>query len=1178
MMRSPRRLISLICFLMSLPELHAQQAAPRVRYFAPEEYGGGWQVFDVAQDHHGRIYAVVPDDNALYCFDGANWEHIPTPWSPLTVQTDCLGRICIGHEAGLARLKRDDAGQPVVTPVDLAFLPDDSHSIGIHVRDAAPSGFNLTFSNSRLVIDVSSEASRIWRTRFEEKFVGRVHGRNYVTRRGEPGVYVVDGEDRVPLPALSETSVCWVIECPGHEMMVMTAEDVLVLDGGQTRLFSEQLAAAMPEFSSIYWCWPNRDGTISVGTTTGFYCCSADGRLLYTVDKSSGLESNVVLSAFQDRSGDLWLSTEVGLAHVAHAARENVFTFRNPERRMTDFLYAQESSVLVGRRGEAYCIEIPSMKRTLIPQLKEQLIVGAAEHRGELFVASSDMVSRIEGKSATSVYTGQATSFAFHPEQEFAAVALLDSVVEIASPQQGSDWGSVQSIPIQSHLAEMRVAQNGDIIGISYDGKTITRIRFEGDWSTPAVVTYFKTPAAQLLQNEGFVLIVSSNGWQDYDPEIEHGLPFVTAKCLRGIDYRCADMATFTGNADLLVAGDRQVLRYPLDRTSGEYRAQWDRKVLVEADLVCEPVEVNGWFCVAHTQGLTIFRDGVTDFQEAVQPVISLSGDAFQSRDGTPTAMSGSSARFNFATPLFAADRLMEYQCRLLPSQNDWSKWSEQTTIEYADLSPGQKTFQVRARIRGRDFVSSHQVVFDVTPFWYETTVARVCGVVSALLLLSGLIYIRERKTVVANQRLEAEVDSRTALLGEANLKLEEKMRLAAEAEKARAALAERYQESERLESLGSMAGGIAHDFNNLLAVIVMQSELLRMGNGGANAELDASIDVIESTADTAAQLCRQMLAASCSSPLENELISLHDLVRELHPLLRSSVTPHPLELKLELSCDQFCGDASQIKQAILNLAVNAREAQKNDRELLIIETGQSVLSHHELQHLRCIGELPEPGEYVWVSVSDPGPGLEQETQRRMFDPFYSTKAPGRGLGMATVLQTSSRHGGGVTLTRADGRTQFRVYLPVNHAVVPMRCSDAAPELPRPATTDGMKVLLVDDEPSVRESASLLLEERDFRVVSAATGEEGLKLFHENQTEIDLAILDISLPGINGQEVATQMLNAVPGLPIVMMSGFSGETIAEDFAARPTVTFLKKPFRSQGLYTACSAVTSSRTG
>lgn len=1176
-MSSANRLTTLIGLLLWGSVVHAQQASPQLRYFAPEDYQGDWQVFGMAQDHQGRVYAAVPYDSAVYCFDGANWERIDMPSAPLTIEADHAGRICVGHDAGISRLERDADGRAVVRPLKIAFEEDDPRRVSIPLRGTAPDGFDLTFANSRMVFDVREDEVRIWRTHDREQFVGRVAGVKYVKHLCQPGVFQVQGDDRIAVPGLESVSVSWVLSTRQHDLLALTTSDVLIVEDGQTRVFSEELAAAMPATSSIYWCWPNQDGTVSVGTTTGFYCCDGDGRLLYQVDRTDGLETDVVISVFQDSADDLWLSTEVGLAHVSHSSRDQVYTIRNPERRITDLLYAMDSSVLVGRRGDPYILEIPSMQTTPIPQLQEQLLIGAAECDGRLYAVASDMVCLVDGSSVTPVLERRATAMSFHGAQAFAALALMEDVVEIFAVAPDGQWQSVQSIPLQHRFADMKVAQNGDILGISYDGTSIARIRFDDGWSSSASVEYFTTPPAQLLISETFVLIVSEAGWLDYDPQVTDGFPFVPAGCLQQIDHRHAGMATFTRAADLLVAGERQIRRYPLNRTTGKYSPQWNRRVLAAADIACEPVEVGGLLCVAHANGLSVYREGATATLPAPRrPVISMTGASLNGGERVVTAKPGSSVRFHFATPVFSADRLMEYQVRLLPSQSEWSEWSEESSVEYADLTPGTRTFQVRSRVRGQTYLSGSQTSIYVVPFWYQTAAVRLSALAGLILILGGTIHLRDRKAVAGKQRLEAEVESRTAMLADANLQLQQKIRLAAKSEQARAELAVRYQESERLESLGAMAGGIAHDFNNLLAVIVMQTELLKLSVSDSSQDARNSIDVIEATTDTAAQMCRQILAASCSSPLENKLISLHDLVRELHPLLRTSVTPHPLRLELELHADQFCGDASQIKQAILNLVVNAREAQTDERAPLIVRTGQSTLTMSDVASLRCIGDRPQPGEYVWVCISDPGPGLDAETQRRMFDPFYSTKAPGRGLGMATVLQTSSRHGGGVQLSRINGETQFTVYLPVSHQVVSLPAVDppeAACEVP-----GGLKVLLIDDEPSVRESASQLLAERDFEVLAAASGEEGLQIFRENPEQIDLAILDISLPGMNGHEVATRLLHAVPGLPIVMMSGFSEETVAAEIVTRPTVTFLKKPFRSQGLYSACTSVTSRRTG
>jgi len=387
-------------------------------------------------------------------------------------------------------------------------------------------------------------------------------------------------------------------------------------------------------------------------------------------------------------------------------------------------------------------------------------------------------------------------------------------------------------------------------------------------------------------------------------------------------------------------------------------------------------------------------------------------------------------------------------------------------------------------------------------------------------------------------------------------------------AEEERRAIELKMQQAQRLESLAVLAGGIAHDFNNLLAGILGHADLAREDMPPASPARE-SIEQIDIAARRAADLVHQMLAYAGKGNFVIRRVRLGELVREMAKLLEVTLSKRAvLQFALDDTTTAIEADAAQIQQVVMNLITNASDALGDDPGSITLRTG---LVDYSAEALRAYAphEPPQPGRFVYLEVADTGCGMDAATLNRIFDPFFTTKFTGRGLGLAATLGIIRGHGGGLRVTsRVGGGTTFRVIFPVAPEVQP---ADAEPhtngEAPAldPSGVRGGALLVVDDEPRVRDFLVRALQRFGHEVFSAADGQQALDLFSRNTARIDAVLLDITMPGIGGEEVLVKLHAQCPDLPVLLMSGFSEAETRERLQHNGYTGFLQKPFSIDAL-------------
>ncbi len=372
----------------------------------------------------------------------------------------------------------------------------------------------------------------------------------------------------------------------------------------------------------------------------------------------------------------------------------------------------------------------------------------------------------------------------------------------------------------------------------------------------------------------------------------------------------------------------------------------------------------------------------------------------------------------------------------------------------------------------------------------------------------------------------------------------------------ARLRLERQIRETQRLESLGLFAGGVAHDFNNVLVAILGNAELARDAEIGP-ASLRDAIDQIERAAERAAELAQQLLIYSGGGQFLPRPLDLNALAAEIASLTRVAFKNAELCLELPPELPLVFGDATQLRQVVLNLLVNAAEASAAGGRVTL----RTRVPSNEGSECRAT----EP-ERVLLEVEDEGVGIDGESSARIFDPFFTTKKTGRGLGLAVVQGIVRAHGGTIEVVSTPGNTIFRVELPAAIAGAAHE-SDGVGD---PVQGDkfnggGRSVLVVDDDAAVRAVLRRRLEHAGMSVCEASDGARGEEIFTARPDAFDLVVLDLTMPGRGGEEVLRTLRRLRPSIPVVLISGYSTDSIATPLAADRRLRFLRKPFRGEDL-------------
>jgi PAS domain S-box-containing protein len=372
-----------------------------------------------------------------------------------------------------------------------------------------------------------------------------------------------------------------------------------------------------------------------------------------------------------------------------------------------------------------------------------------------------------------------------------------------------------------------------------------------------------------------------------------------------------------------------------------------------------------------------------------------------------------------------------------------------------------------------------------------------------------------------------------------------------------RADLERKLQETQKLESLGVLAGGIAHDFNNLLTGILGNASLARL-DIPASSPARGCLSQIEAVAMRAADLCKQMLAYSGRGKFEVQRLNLSALVEETTQLIQLSISKSAV-LRLSLAPDlpSIEADATQIRQVIMNLVINASEALEEKSGIISLSTGVVRVDRDYFDTAIFAAELP-PGDYVSIEVCDTGCGMSQEKRARIFEPFFTTKFQGRGLGLSAVLGIVRGHRGAMKVYSEAGRgTTFKLLFPA--------VAGPAEVLEKSEVSDSWKgsgtLLIVDDEETVRAVAARMAQTFGFTPLLAVDGRDAVEKFQHHRGEITAVLMDLTMPHVDGEQAFRELRRIDPAVRVILMSGFNEQEAINRFTGKGLAGFLQKPFK-----------------
>ncbi len=379
-----------------------------------------------------------------------------------------------------------------------------------------------------------------------------------------------------------------------------------------------------------------------------------------------------------------------------------------------------------------------------------------------------------------------------------------------------------------------------------------------------------------------------------------------------------------------------------------------------------------------------------------------------------------------------------------------------------------------------------------------------------------------------------------------------------------KAALENKLQETQRLESLGVLAGGIAHDFNNLLTGVMGNASLARMVLPPDD-DAQKYLTEIEAVALRAADLCKQMLAYSGKGRFEVQLLDLSALVKETTQLLQLSISKTAtLHFNLPAQLPAVLADPTQFRQVVMNLVINASEALGGKVGTISLQTNLLHVDSDYLASTVLASELAE-GDYITLEIADNGQGMSAETQARIFDPFFTTKFTGRGLGLSAVLGIVRGHKGALKVYSEIGKgTTFKLLFPV--AKGQAKSLHREPDIIQDWRGTGT-ILVVDDEDTVRTVAARILQSFGFKVITACDGQDAIEQFISARSEIVAVLMDLTMPNVDGEEAFRHLRLLQPDLRVLLMSGFNEQEAINRFIGKGLAGFLQKPFKPSELRT-----------
>lgn len=999
---------------------------------------------------------------------------------------------------------------------------------------------------------------------------------------------------------LPDNTVYSIIEDRKGNLWLGTYDGVSKYDGKTFRNYTVDNGLSGNVIKAII---EDREGNLWFGTEDGGIC-KFDGTVFSSITEKNGLSSNTVWSMLEDREGNIWIGTYRG--GLDKYSGDTFTCFSSKDGLGDDVI----RSILVDRRGNFWfgtfrggvsrfdgkTITTFTTKDGLIDNF---VLTISGDRKGNLWFGTYNGVSKYDGKQ-------------FHNITR--ADGLPDDVVRaILEDRRGNIWFGTNKGGISRYngetLTNFTVADGlidnqitsivedrdgmiwiGSQKGIcNYDGKTFTNISEKCGLKQHMIYSIVEDKKGSLwfaaygdgvlkyrdgsfqvfgskdgLNNDNVVSIVFDDGGKLWIGT-ENGLCRLDAA-----EYEKTGRKVFKhyGKEEGIV-GIECIHNSICKDNNGNI---WVGTVMGAVKYKAGSDKPNTVEPLTHVTGLRLIFEGnlLSDYAEGISP-----------HSGLPIGLrlpyDENYLSFNFIGLSFTVPGKVRYRYKLEGFDELWIPGGGSTYADYPNLPPGKYTFNVIAcNSDGLWNETPSSFYFEIVPpFWRTWWFYILCAAGAALSLYSsvkirirrlkkqqeileekvklGTLALKKEKEKVEkiNLELESRVLERTSELTEANLSLQREI---AERKKLEA----QFLQAQKMEAVGTMAAGIAHDFNNLLMAIMGNVSLIF---SEIETEFPHYVELknIENSAQRGANLTRQLLGFARHGKYEVTTTDLNRVIEKSSDMFgytRKEITFREKYLPGLWMVDV---DRGQIEQVLLNLFVNAWQAMPGGGDIYL-QTENVSLDTHDANLLAL-----KPGNYVKISVTDTGVGMDEATRQRVFEPFFTTKEMGRGtgLGLASVYGIISNHGGGIHVYSEPGKgTTFHIYLPASEKEVEkVEKTESAGDYLKGMET----VLLVEDEDLVADVGEKLLRKLGYNTLIARSGIEAIDIFEKNKEGIDIVILDMIMPGMSGGDVFDRLKIIDPGVKVLLSSGYSLDSQASEILARGCRGFINKPYSLNSL-------------
>ena len=1180
-----------VALLLFSNNLLAQTSPPLVQTFSNQTMGNHSRIFSMDMGDDGVIYAASMDTSEVIAFDGANWFRIEVPTPCAAIQVGKTGKIWVSQVDGIGYLERNVLGQFKYHAFECEFNKARNF---FPFWDCARTENGVRFAGHNLIYyldettDPPSSSSIV--AKKDEVFLNW-DGPILSTNTAKSKVMLVEGESRTLFEGAPDSNQFNYL-MPFSKTPNVYARDswrkLSIRKDDQWESFSSEFDE-LNKNQEFNWLVPMSGDRIGCGGKGGFYCLSQEGKLLYQVKTSDQKNLGPIYTWKEFSDNRIGLACENGFAVLTPTKDRREWPLFKYENVGIYGLHCDKGIVSICSESGIFEIETSSLNSTYVDRptpINEAVCLDLQANENEFLVASSVGILQKQDSELKTIVDRGATCVARFDKEHL----IASDMAGVGSIYRVKDGGfeEINSFPTCHDQAKFLMQEH--VVWQSEFRGFISAFEFpnglENEKALLSVSSDVKYEYASIhgVLNNDFVVLTDSgilvselmkNSTNESDTGASQDTRSETKIELK--QSKRYDQLTETVQENLVtrlvecgvdkiaLIGERKVTIHPL--VDGVF----------QADFVAE-WEIHPWgieACWDEKHGLFWqIEQGklvAIDIDKIQKPHLKPPVIVAETGDNLPEDLMMLSYRGNiklsFGVPLgnhFLGN--VEYQHRLKGLKNEWTDWSSTSEIEYQGLPGGSYEFETRARTHLGESASSI-LGFQVKFPWFLSWPAIASWLSLFGLTIYGATAWRSRRLVAANRSMEQLVAQRTDEIEQKKIEIRRKAALLDENE--------RRNESDRLKSLDTLVSGIAHDFNNLLMVISSNNEMIQHANG-QDIEKFAEDNIV--AIQSAADLCRELTDYSGSLPMELVSTSLNRVALESKELIENTARKtERVTYNLVDDANATCilADARILKRALINLVINAVECCE---ETIMIETSRDTISKQELMTARYVGKAPSPGEYCCLTVRDDGIGIEPDQMERLFDPFFSTKRLGRGLGLAIVMRIVARFNGVIFVESEVGSgARFKLCFPA----MPWRTSSQAKIKPsKTKFRRDLKILLVDDELDVLRSTEQVLTACKHQVTASCDPKQALKLIFENDENarpFDCAILDVSMPGMSGPDMAEIILDQVPDMPIVFVSGYSNSDFSIRFLEAPNVVFLSKPFRLQQINQAIHDATSKRS-